>query len=309
MVATPPLSGYVIFNNIIMGEMLDNRSLDGGDVSSSDETTALASESTETEETSSEETSSEKVETGSEDKNITEDKSGSEDKTSEDVEAPTEKTTDDNSEEEKTEKPLSTRAQRRFQKLIDERNNLAEQVNQQESQAVQTNEQPFTPNEQGEIEMTPDQLSHYISDQVHTTLSQERVSQMEVEKASAWDDDIQELMEASPELDPKSPKFNQNLSNSLVELVQSVNVDDRGNPVVKRLPSEIYKNLQSTLSSAKNDGKKEASAKLAKNAENTAVQDSAIGTQQDEKYTDEQLANLQITDPRRYAELIENNEI
>lgn len=198
----------------------------------------------------------------------------------------------------------TTRAQRRIQKLLAENKRLQEE--RQTSNEYFNPLQP-APNADGEVEMTTEQLQNYISSQVQNTLSKEREAQMMREKAAAWDEDINELMETTPELNPNSPQFNKELNDSLIELVCVSNVDDYGNPTVRKLPSEIWNNLNKTIKSAQTAATKDASTKLAKKSEEGAVQNVVDGTKEEEKYSDEQLEKLQRTNPRAYADLIENN--
>ncbi len=277
-----------------MGDMLDNRSFEEGGL---EET---STEETSTEDVTTSEENTEATTSGSKEENNTED-------STESGEDNVEETTNNNEEETQDTVEVNevkpTRAAKRVQKLLEERRRLREQLEQKE----QVNR--FEPNEEGEIEMTPDQLNEIVSHQVQSTLQRERAAQLEQEKANAWDDDIAELMEKNPELDPNSKKFNQELSDGLVELIRVTNTDEQGNPVINKLPSEVYATINKTLSAAKKKGQTEASVKLAKKAEETAVQSTGSTEAKSETYTDEQITQIQMTDPKKYAELIENNII
>ncbi|MEA2112845.1 MAG: hypothetical protein U9P50_02645 [Patescibacteria group bacterium] len=289
-----------------MGDMLDNRSFEGGgdsaetevstepqqDVTSEENTEAQPSESTEeTQETNNIETESESSEKPQED--IVED-------------------TTENNEEAPQDEHKPTRAQKRITKILAEKKALEARLAQKpqvNNQQVNNQFDGFQVDDNGELEMTPTQLNEMISNQVQNTLNIERQQQFVQQRADAWDDDITELMDSTPELNPKSKVFNKGLSDALVDLINVVNVDDNGNRVVRKLPSEVFATINSSISAAKTSGKQEASAGLQKQAENAAVQSSVSDQKETAKYNDEDLANMQITDPRKYAELIENNEI
>ena len=288
-----------------MGDMLDNRDFDGGgedvgsEATTSEENTEVQS-SEDTQEEIREETNNTEETT---EESVVEENTSTEAENN--VDETTKKTQDVSEAQEQVAEVKPTRAQRRIQKLIAERKAQEERIRE-----LSASQQPaIQPNEDGEIEMTPDQLTGFISQQVQTTLQAEREQRFTQERAEAWDDDISELMESTPELNPESKQFNKSLSDSLVELIRVANTDDNGNPTVRKLPSEVYATLQNTIDAAKNAGKKEASVGLEKKAQETAIQSTSQGTVSEEKYTDEQLANLQHTDPRKYAELIENNII
>ena len=296
-----------------MGEdMLTNQSFSSGgeDVSTGGENIeAVASDSTEeTQVETSEETSNTEEST---EQSVAEETTSVEAENI--VEETTEKTQEDSQAETQvegesltTEGPKPTRASRRIKKLLAEKMALEEQA------AVRTKEMTnsqLKPNAEGEVEMTPDQLSSFISEQVQGTLSAEREQQLTAQKAEAWDDDIKELMDSNPELNPDSGTFNQNLSDALVDLIRASNVDDGGQPVVRKLPSEVFATISSTINAAKSTGQIEASKNLKKKTQEAAVQNAASTEPEAAKYSDADLATMQHADPRKYADLIENNII
>jgi hypothetical protein len=279
-----------------MNEMLSNQSFE--DAPSVEETTSDVNTSEEN--TSTEPSISEEINNAEESNEVSEETN---------VEETTEKTNVDNSgqttEETKLlsqpKRPKETRAQRRIKKILAEKKSLEEEL------AKKKNIE-FQQNSAGEIELTPTQLNEFISTQVHETLAQQRERELAQERASLWDDDIQELVSTNPELDPDSPNFNPELSSALTELIQTTNIDDSGNPILRKLPSEVYQTIKSTLSAAKNDGKREATDKITETANNTAIQNTTSEASE-KKYTDAELARMQKTNPQRYVELIEEGII
>lgn len=297
-----------------MGDMLDNRDFDGGGESVESEATTesetvVAEAPAETQQDVTSEENTEAPTSGSEEINNTEESTESVDATDA-VDGTTKKTEVDSAEGETTDetvvnRPMSTRAAKRFEKILSEKKELEQKVAAMSKQATE----PLKKNEQGEIEMTPDQLNAFITNQVQNTLQVEQNAKLEQQRASAWDDDIKELMETNSELDPNKPEFNKDLNDALIELIKITNVDANGNPVVNKLPSEIYGSINSTLSAAKNAGKKEATVGLAKKEQETAIQSTGTGEVKSKEYSDEDLSVLQATDPREYARLIEDNII
>lgn len=293
-----------------MGDMLTNQSFSGGG-----EDVNVGAESSEGGESTEAVTSdsTEEVVTSEETSNTEESTEASivEEVTDDGVEETTEKTQEDTqaqTQEESvtTEDSKPTRASRRIQKLVAEKKALVESAMQRTKET--TNSQ-LKPNADGEVEMTPDQLSAFISEQVQGTLTAEREQQFAAQKAEAWDDDISELMESNPELNPDSGTFNQNLSDALVDLIKASNTDDGGQPVVRKLPSEVFATISSTINAAKSTGQIEASKNLKKKTQEAAVQNAVSTEPEAAKYSDADLATMQHTDPRKYAELIENNII
>ncbi len=303
-----------------MDEMLDNRSFDSGgqDVSSGEENTQAPVESSEETVTeSSESPVTQETNTDVQTEIVVDEEkqdieampatnnNGVEETTETAVNA-VEKTEGSTPEGETAEATMSTKANKRFQKLLADKRQLSDRVNEL---TRSQKENGIAPNADGEIEMTPEQLNSFISNQVQSTLTAEREQQFVQQRAEVWDDDIQELMTSNPELDPESEKFNKSLSDGLIDLIKATNTDDSGNPTVNRLPSEVYATINQTISAAKSAGKKEAKVGLKKQAESTAVQSTASADNNEQAYSDEQLVDMQKNDPQKYAGLIEDNII
>lgn len=231
------------------------------------------------------------------------------------VDATTPESVTQTEEENKTvEEPVKPipRSQKRIEELLSEKRELQDKLKtfgpSTEAIAAATRTKPQV-NENGEVELTQEQLDAMIDERVTQQMGAADAARQQKELASAWDTDITSLMKGTPELDPDNAGFNESLSNSLVELIRIANTDDHGNATVRKLPSEIWNSLQDTISSAKTAGKTEASATLAQQSNNAAIQDSVSGEAEAPKYTDQQLEELQAADPRAYSDLIEKNLI
>lgn len=203
-----------------------------------------------------------------------------------------------------------TRSAKRIQEILREKKELEEKLAQFTAKAPEPEVDPFAPNENGEIEMTKDQLQKYIENQVTTALSKEREVLTEQQRISQWDTDIEALMKENPVLNPDSPEFNSEINEHLVDLIRTTNTDDAGNPTVKKLPSEIWLKLSALLDLSKAEGTKLKNESLQAMEDSAAVRASNNdASTARKKFTSEEVLKIRKESPRKYTEMVQRGEI
>ena len=135
-----------------------------------------------------------------------------------------------------------------------------------------------------------------------------RSNQVETEfkgQALKWADDFDQVKRENPALDPESPEYDPEFDATLARLID----DGTGTPRVDVLVSDViktFKKRESSISSkAKEAGKSEVTAKLAKQMGESAITPTAKAPSSAEKYTDEELSEIRMNDPKRYMKLID----
>lgn len=204
-----------------------------------------------------------------------------------------------------------SRAQKRIQKLLSDNQRLRSEQQapmQQPVQPVQP-DPAFTPNADGEIELTPEQLQGYVQQTVASSIQLEKSASDVRTKNEAWHSDLTSLVKDTPELNPKDGAYNADLDDMLTDLIRDSNVDAQGQLTARILPSQVWDRLQKSMSTAKTAGAKETRANIKRSVENSAVQNTVAGSDKGSEYSDKQINDIAATDPQRYAELIRTNQI
>lgn len=277
-----------------MGEIIDNRSFEamaqGEEVSSENNTETVTPAAEEV-----------VTDTSSETKKVVEKSEDASVKTETPTEEDTlkEKTTDEPTKPVKSSEPRSVR---RVKRLLQERAQLRDELAKAQAQTSTQAQSSFDPNAQ---QIQPDMVSQIVEQR----LAQERDARLAQEVAEAWDDDISNLMETHDVLNPESDKFDQELSDALVNIVKKSNYDENGNMVGRVFPSEIWAGMQKSFDVAKRVGGQEAVKKINNIQATSAVQDNSPSVTDESKMSEEQIERLSVTDPRKYTELVQQGLI
>lgn len=204
-----------------------------------------------------------------------------------------------------------TRSSKRIQQLLAQNQELRDRQIAQGQPGMEATQgaNAFQPNEDGEIEMTPDQLQGYINQSVQQSISMERSVAEVQQRGENWHSDLGKLVKDTPQLNPNDAKYNKELDGMLSDLIRDSNTDSDGRLTARILPSEVWGKLQASIDTAKTAGATEARATITKNVERSAITNDASVSNESGKYSDADLVNMAANDPRGYAELIENNEI
>lgn len=277
-----------------MGEIIDNRSFE----SAIDET--LTSESTEQPSSAESTEASQPV--------VTETKTPESNESSQEGEqakAPEEDTSHKENDQKEPEainkEEKEPRSVKRVKRLLQERAELRAELEKERLRAAQPAPPIVTP----AADINPDVVSQIVEER----LAQEREAQFAREMSEAWDDDISHLVENNELLNPDSDKFDQDLSDTLIDLIKKANLDENGKMAGRVFPSEIWAGMQKTFESAKKLGSQEAIKKVSAIQDTAAVQDNVSAEKSESRLTDEEITRLQIADPRKYTEMVQKGLI
>jgi len=197
------------------------------------------------------------------------------------------------------EKPLSNKTQERIRNLAEENRKL-----KAEREAFMN--QP-APNLDGE--MTVEDLNKMVNERAMSAadlIVRGQQTQAEFKnQVNKWAEDFEQVKKDNTALDPESPDYDGELDQTLARLLD----DGYGNPRTDILVSEILKTLnkrESTAQSkAKEEGKSEATAKLAKQMAEGAITPTAKEPSNTEEFTDADLAEMRIKNPQKYMDIID----
>jgi chemotaxis protein histidine kinase CheA len=164
----------------------------------------------------------------------------------------------------------------------------------------QTEERP----EQDYVELDPKKLDEMITRRAEEVIEAREKAAEQRQQAKGWLSDYEETVKKNPELDPTSENYNQELDDLLTEIVSNPD----GTPKFGVKVSEALGKLRKTLTSAKKQGAKNASLKLAKQAEEGAL---APGSSEGEshEYGEDEIRDLRVNSPREYQRLIKEGKI
>jgi hypothetical protein len=158
--------------------------------------------------------------------------------------------------------------------------------------------------EQDFVELDPQKLDEMITRRAEEVIEARERAAEQRQQAQGWLSDYEETVKNNPELDPKSKSYNQELDDLLTAIVSNPD----GTPKFGVKVSEALGKLRKTLASAKKQGAKNASLKLAQQAEEGAL---APGSSDGEaqEYTEDDVRELRINNPRKYQQLIKEGKI
>lgn len=196
------------------------------------------------------------------------------------------------------ERPLANKTQERMRNLANENRELKAKL---EAFANQ-------PAPELEGEMTVEDLNKMVNERALQAAELiAKGSQVENEykqQVNKWAEDFEQVKETNPALDPKSPDYDADLDQTLARLLD----DGHGNPRTDILVSDVLKTLnkrESTAQSkAKEEGKTEATVKLAKQMAESAITPTAKTTSEAEELSEEEMAELRVKNPKEWLKRI-----
>lgn len=192
------------------------------------------------------------------------------------------------------EKPLSNKTQERIRNLAEENRKL-----KAEREAFMNQPAPQT-----DGEMTVDDLNKMVTERAMTAADLiVRGQQAEGEfkqQVDTWAKDFEQVKKDNSALDPKSPDYDAELDQTLARLLD----DGHGNPRVDILVSDVLKTLNkresTTATKAKEEGKSEATARLAKQMAEGAITPTVKTPSNGEEASDEELAEMRVKNPKEW---------
>jgi hypothetical protein len=192
------------------------------------------------------------------------------------------------------EKPLSNKTQERMRNLANENKQL-----KAEREAFMN--QP-APNLDGE--MTVDDLNKMVNERAMSAADliirgQQTESDFK-QQVNKWAEDFEQVKKDNTALDPKSPDYDAELDQTLARLLDSGDGTPRTDILVSNILKTLNKRESNAQSKAKEEGKSEATAKLAKQIAEGAVTPGSKAPSSDEGYSDEELSEMRVKNPKEY---------
>lgn len=201
------------------------------------------------------------------------------------------------------EQPKPTRAEKKIRDLWKENAELKAKMD-----ALQSKQSPEF--EQGEIDArTLDNVINQRAIEAARLIveSQNLGNELKIQ-AQEWANDLDEVIGSNPELDPKSPEYDSELAETLAKALS----DNQGQARFDLKPSELIRVIKrresKVTTQAKEEGKSEVTATLAKQSQEGAITPSAK-TSQTEAYSQDEIDRIMTENPRLYTELIQKGKI
>lgn len=138
-------------------------------------------------------------------------------------------------------------------------------------------------------------------------IASQQVNTQYQQQVQNWATDFEQVKKENPQLDPQSPEYDVELDATLARLL-----DDgtgQNTPRTDILVSDVLKTLRKqnakAASTAKEEGKAEVTAKLAKQVAEGAITPTAKAPSESVTYTDEELAEMRVKDPKKYMKMLD----
>ena len=198
------------------------------------------------------------------------------------------------------EQPRRSRAQERIQDLSRTNRGLMQKIEQFQRQTA--------PELQRE-EIPVDDLNRVINERAMQAAelilaSQQVQSQVQVQ-AQKWTEDFEQVKRDNPSLDPTHADYDSELDGTLARLLD----DGSGVPRTDILVSDVLRTLKGretkVQQKAIEEGKNQATVKLAQQMAEGAITPGAKAPSEAEAYTDEQLAEMRVRNPKEYMKIID----
>lgn len=249
-----------------------------------------------------------------------------EEKEEEQEESKETKSEEETQEEEETEdenRKKPPRAERRIKELVQENQQLKTKLEQtsqnradkpdDEIHREKGSELPWRRPEAGDqevMELDQTQLDELISRRVEERIQSREQATEQRKQAQDWLGDYESLTDSKsagyvPELDPKSQSYNPELDDLLTSVVSNPD----GTPKFNVKVSEALGKIRKSLNIAEKKGTEKASVKLAKQAEEGALTPGESSESDEHEYTENELKELRINNPREYNRLIKAGKI
>ena len=147
-------------------------------------------------------------------------------------------------------------------------------------QAIVAQKAIDVPQTDGELDMPTLQalIDNRSTAKAAEMLIQTTQQQLTQAQAEAWQADYQATLKEFPELDPKDPSYNKELDNVLGNMVKGKNGLPRYDVKVSTIVNAFQKKEQAVATKAREEGKSEASATLARQSQESAVTPTAKTT-------------------------------
>lgn len=127
-------------------------------------------------------------------------------------------------------------------------------------------------------------------------------------QAREWADDLETIIGQNPELDPKSPEFDKDLSDALAKALSDSQGNARFDLKASELIGAFKKRQTQVVTKAKEEGKSEVTASLARQSQEGAITPSPKASKTEE-YTEDEIERIQQTNPRLYTDLVMKGKI
>lgn len=179
----------------------------------------------------------------------------------------------------------TNRVQKRIQQLLARQNELAQQNN----------------DEYGDT-LTREELQDLVRREAQVLLEQQEIARLQEEQVELWTEDLQNLIENNPELNPDSPEYNKQLDDFLTNLI----VDKNGEPNTNVPIAEIYSQLNAIMGE-----KKKVQAQRNKKVLAGQIDEAPIGNGSQAEYqrSKKTISDLDPNDPVAFIKAIENGEV
>lgn len=179
----------------------------------------------------------------------------------------------------------TNRVQKRIQQLLARQNELAQQNN----------------DEYGDT-LTREELQDLVRREAQVLLEQQEIARLQEEQVELWTEDLQNLIENNPELNPDSPEYNKQLDDFLTNLI----VDENGEPNTNVPIAEIYSQLNAIMGE-----KKKVQAQRNKKVLAGQLDEAPIGNGSQAEYqrSKKTISDLDPNDPVAFIKAIENGEV
>lgn len=205
--------------------------------------------------------------------------------------------------EEPHEEPKVTRSEKRIREVLKEKAEL-------EAKVAALQQSRTTEFEGGEIDAaTLDRVISERAIEAAKLMVESRQLGDEVRmQATEWANDLDKTIRENPELDPKSKEYDQNLAETLARALSDGNGQARLDLKASELYGSFKNRVATTAQKAKEEGKSEVSATLARQSQESAVTPSSK-TSKSEEYSQEEIDKIMTTNPALYTELIRTGKI
>jgi hypothetical protein len=201
------------------------------------------------------------------------------------------------------ETPKPSRAEKKIRNLWQENNQLKQQI-----ESLQNKQAPEFENGEVDAETLNRVITARAIEAAKLMVASQDVDREVQAQAKEWAEDLDNVIKENPELDPKSPEYDAELADTLAIALTDADKNPRFDIKASDLMRTIKRRIESKSSKAKEEGKSEVSATLAKQMQEGAVTPSSK-TSQSEEYTQDEIERIQTTNPRLYTELVMKGKI
>lgn len=150
--------------------------------------------------------------------------------------------------------------------------------------------------------LTREELQDLVRREAQMLMEKQEIARLQEEQTELWAEDLSNLIETNPELNPESPEYNKQLDDFLTSLV----VDEYGEPKTNVPISEIYSQLNAIVGERKQAQAKKNRKVLAGQFDEAPLGDGSQGEYQRSKKS---IEDLDPNDPVSFMKAIQNGEV